>query len=73
MSVTERIQMVEKIWDTIDRTQIEMPNSHEQEMDKRIERYEKGETTFTNWESIRNELHKDKTTASIPPTARQTF
>jgi putative addiction module component (TIGR02574 family) len=60
MSVTERIKMMEKIWDSIDRTQIEMPATHEQELDKRLARYEKGQTNFTSWESIRNELHQAK-------------
>jgi putative addiction module component (TIGR02574 family) len=60
MSVTERIQMMEKIWDSIDRTQIETPSTHEQELDKRLARYEKGETSFTSWEAIRSELHRAK-------------
>ncbi|MDR3696988.1 addiction module protein [Mucilaginibacter sp.] len=60
MSVEDRILMVEKIWDSIDRAQIETPNTHEKELDRRLDRYEKGETTFTNWESIRNELHQAK-------------
>lgn len=73
LSVTERIQMIEKIWDSIDDTRIKMPDTLEKELDRRLGRYEKGETTFTSWESIRNELQQDKTTASTLPTARQTF
>jgi len=60
LSVAERILMVEKIWDSIDHTQIETPDTHEKELDRRLDRYEKGETTFMSWESIKNELHQAK-------------
>jgi putative addiction module component (TIGR02574 family) len=56
MSVAERILMIEKIWDSIDHNTIETPNSHQQELDKRLERYAKGETAFVTWESIKEEL-----------------
>jgi putative addiction module component (TIGR02574 family) len=60
LSVAERIQMVEKIWDSIDPAKIEMPATHEQELDRRLARYEKGETTFTTRAAIKNELHAAK-------------
>ena len=31
--------------------------AHEQELDRRLARYENGETTFTTWEAIKSELH----------------
>lgn len=57
LSVDERLSMIEKIWDSIDQTNIPVPESHKQELDRRLERFEKGETTFVTWESIRNELN----------------
>ena len=56
LSVAERILMVEKIWDSIDPAKIEMPAAHEQELDRRLARFEKGETTFTTWEAIKSQL-----------------
>ena len=57
MSVAERILMIEKIWDSIDNNTIETPNSHQLELDERLARYAKGETTFVTWESIKDELN----------------
>ncbi len=56
MSVAERILMIEKIWDSIDHNTISLPVTHEQELDKRLERYNKGETTFVSWNDIKSEL-----------------
>ncbi len=58
MSVAERILMMEKIWDSIDPNEILTSNSHAQELDRRLERYEKGEISFVTWQSIKNELNK---------------
>lgn len=60
MSVAERILIVEKIWDSIDHDNISTPVSHEQELDNRLARYAKGETTFVSWESIKQELNAAK-------------
>jgi putative addiction module component (TIGR02574 family) len=57
MSVAERILMIEKIWDSIDHNTTETPESHQLELDERLERYAKGETTFVTWESIKQELN----------------
>ena len=57
MSVAERILMIEKIWDSIDHKNIQMPAGHEQELDRRLSRYEKGETNFVTWNEIKNELN----------------
>jgi putative addiction module component (TIGR02574 family) len=60
MSVAERILIVEKIWDSIDHDNITMPVSHEQELDRRLERYANGETTFVSWDAIKSELNAAK-------------
>lgn len=60
MSVAERILIVEKIWDSIDHDNIAMPVSHEQELDRRLERYANGETTFVSWDAIKSELNSAK-------------
>lgn len=60
MSVAERILIIEKIWDSIDHGNIETPAAHKQELDRRLERYEKGETTFVSWNDIKNQLSASK-------------
>jgi putative addiction module component (TIGR02574 family) len=60
MSVAERILMIEKIWDTIDHEEIPLSPGQEQELDRRLERYEKGETTFFTWNAIKEELNAAK-------------
>jgi putative addiction module component (TIGR02574 family) len=56
LSVAERILMVEKIWDSIDPESIPVPFTYDLELDRRLNRYENGETTFVSWDSIKNEL-----------------
>lgn len=56
LSIDERLSMVEKIWDSIDQSDIPVPESHKQELDKRLKRFENGETTFYTWEEIKEEL-----------------
>ena len=51
MSVEERIFLIEKIWDSIPEN-----NNIEYELEKRLQRYSKGETTFVSWDDIRLEL-----------------
>lgn len=60
LSVAERILMIEKIWDSIDPDSIELESTHEQELQNRLERYERGETSFVTWDSIKAELNSAK-------------
>jgi len=58
LSVEERIWMIEKIWDSIDDpNEIQIPGSHEQELDNRLNRYEKGETKFVSWNKVKSRLN----------------
>jgi putative addiction module component (TIGR02574 family) len=60
MSVAERILIIEKIWDSIDPNELATPIAIEQELDSRLARYQKGETTFVSWNDIKNELNTHK-------------
>ena len=60
MSVAERILMAEKIWDSIDPNDIPLSVNQQQELDRRSERHEKGETTFVSWADIKSELNAAK-------------
>ena len=60
LSVDERMEVIEKIWDSIDKSQIEMPASHEEELERRLARYESGETRFFTWEEVKKDLRHVK-------------
>ena len=60
LSVAERIVMIEKIWDSIDHNTLEPPEAHKKELDRRLERYKKGETNFFSWDEIKKELNFHK-------------
>ena len=56
MSIDERISMIGKIWDSIDHSSLETPAEHQQELDRRLSRYENGGTKFFSWKEIKSEL-----------------
>lgn len=60
LSIAERILMIEKIWDSIDHNDIPLPEAHQQELDRRLDRYEREETTFVSWNDIKKELNAAK-------------
>lgn len=60
MSVAERILIMEKIWDSIDPTTVPLSEAHQNELDKRLVRYENGETSFFSWDVIKKELQSSK-------------
>ena len=61
LSVPERIEMVEAIWDSIaDSNEIEpiaLTNELEQEIDRRIERHERGEGKSFSWDELKAKLN----------------
>lgn len=60
LNVNERILLIGKIWDSIDHADIELSLTHEQELDRRLARYERGETEFFSWGDIKAELNAGK-------------
>jgi putative addiction module component (TIGR02574 family) len=58
LSVAERISIIEKIWESIEAVDdIKVTEAIEEELDKRLNRYNKGETKFYSWDEIKNELN----------------
>jgi putative addiction module component (TIGR02574 family) len=58
LSSSERILIIEKIWDSINTQEIEVSQLQKQELDNRLSRIERGETKFYSWESIKKDLGK---------------
>jgi putative addiction module component (TIGR02574 family) len=58
LSVAERIQIVEDLWDSIIRTPELAPvtDAQKAELDQRLERFAQGATTTRTWEEVKNSL-----------------
>jgi putative addiction module component (TIGR02574 family) len=58
LSVVERMTIIEKIWDSLDKSIVTIPDSHKKELDRRLDEYERGETKFVTWDEIKERLAK---------------
>ncbi|MFN6529539.1 addiction module protein [Nostoc sp. ChiSLP03a] len=58
LSIAERIQLAEDLWDSILEQQEELPSSstQQQELDRRLENYKKNPTTGSSWEEVKKRL-----------------
>jgi putative addiction module component (TIGR02574 family) len=56
LSVEKRIEMVEAIWDSIEEDtlgkQFPLTKEQEEEIERRLERYERGESKLYTWEEV---------------------
>lgn len=60
MSVSERIQLVEDIWDSIAAVSDSVPLTEEQkdELDRRLSAYHKDPSTGSPWELVKERIRK---------------
>ena len=58
LSIAERIQLAEDLWDSILEQQEELPLSpaQQQELDRRLENYKKNPTNGSSWEEVKKRL-----------------
>jgi putative addiction module component (TIGR02574 family) len=58
LSVSERIRLVEEIWDSIadEADSLEIPQSHKDELDRRLEAYERDPRAGSSWEEVKARL-----------------
>jgi putative addiction module component (TIGR02574 family) len=58
LSIAERIQLAEDLWDSILEQQEELPlsSAQQQELEQRLENYEKNPTTGSSWEDVKKRL-----------------
>ncbi|HEY9693036.1 MAG TPA: addiction module protein [Oculatellaceae cyanobacterium] len=58
LSVAERIQLAEDLWDSISQQQEELPLSEaqQQELDRRLENYQENPTNGSSWEEVKKRL-----------------
>jgi putative addiction module component (TIGR02574 family) len=62
LSVAEKIQIVEDIWDSISNSPEELPLSEAEklELDKRLEDYKKNPNNGIEWETLKQTYHQKK-------------
>jgi putative addiction module component (TIGR02574 family) len=58
LSVAERIQLAEDLWESILERQDELPltDAQKQELDRRLENYQQDPTSGSTWEEVRQRL-----------------
>jgi putative addiction module component (TIGR02574 family) len=63
LSIAERIQLAEDLWDSILEQEEELPLSQaqQQELERRLENYEKNPTNGSSWEDVKKRLLPCKT------------
>ena len=60
LSLAERILLVEEIWDSIaaEADALEVPQSHEDELDRRLTAHEADPHSGSSWEDVKTRLQK---------------
>jgi len=58
LSVAERIQLAEDLWDSIleQQEELSLSEAQQQELDRRLESYEKNPTNGSSWEDVKKRL-----------------
>lgn len=58
LSIAERIQLAEDLWDSILEQQEELPlsSAQQQELERRLENYEKNPIAGSSWEDVKKRL-----------------
>jgi putative addiction module component (TIGR02574 family) len=61
LSVSERIQLVEDIWDTIasSREEVALTDRQRQELDRRLDEHAKDPSAGRSWDVVREDLGHD--------------
>ncbi|WP_108124323.1 addiction module protein [Saccharospirillum mangrovi] len=60
LALTEKLKLVEDIWDTIaaSNTELPLPDWQRQELERRYQSYQAGEQRLHNWHSVHEALRK---------------
>lgn len=61
LSLAERIQLVEDLWDSIASTpdQLSVTDAQKAELDRRRQRFEQGTTSTRSWEEVKKNLRRE--------------
>ncbi|MGB3200413.1 MAG: addiction module protein [Nodosilinea sp.] len=58
LSIAERIQLAEDLWDSIldNQEELTLSKAQEQELDRRLEQYQQDPTAGSTWEEVKQRL-----------------
>lgn len=58
LSIAERIQLAEDLWDSIldNQEELTLSEAQEQELDRRLEQYQQDPTVGSTWEEVKQRL-----------------
>ena len=54
--VPDDLSLLENIWDSLDKDTVPLTPAQRKELDRRLLLHERGETTFSPWEKVRERL-----------------
>ena len=62
LSIAERIQLVEEVWDSIaaEQESLEITEAQRQELDRRLESFRSSREGGSTWESVKDRLQGEK-------------
>jgi putative addiction module component (TIGR02574 family) len=56
LSVDERMQLIETLWDSIDPDKLPVPESHRRALDEALAEYRENPDEGRSWDEVRDEL-----------------
>jgi putative addiction module component (TIGR02574 family) len=56
----EKLSLIGKLWDSLNKEELEISDSQKKELERRIARYKSGETQFYSWEEVKERLKKSR-------------
>jgi putative addiction module component (TIGR02574 family) len=56
LTPAERLQLIDKLWDSLSDKDIPVPPEHMEELNRRLEAEARGEMTFSPWEEVKQRL-----------------
>lgn len=62
LSVEERLQLISALWDSLSDAPEDIPltDAQRRELDRRLERYQRGQTQLHSWEDVRARIERDE-------------
>lgn len=62
LSVTEKIQLIEDIWDSISATtaEIELTEAQKVELEQRLDRFEQNKNSGSTWDEVKQRIRRDE-------------
>ena len=66
LPAADKLELIGKIWDSIELRDIELTDEHRRILDERLRRYEANSTEGRSWEEVKADLFKKPRTIQSP-------